>query len=114
MTVLLAVRSKSMKDYQIPRFLVFLLFYLLILVGNIIIITVVVVDPKRHKPMYFFLTNLSVLDILFTTTTIPKMLAMFLVDAKTISFQACFLQMYSFHGLTVTEALILVVMSYDR
>ncbi|XP_006036748.1 olfactory receptor 2AT4-like [Alligator sinensis] len=104
----------ALQDYQLPRILVFLLFYLLILVGNITIITVVVVDPKLHKPMYFFLTNLSVLDILFTTTTIPKMLAMFLVDAKTISFQACFLQMYSFHGLTVTEALILVVMSYDR
>ncbi|XP_014381764.1 olfactory receptor 2AT4-like [Alligator sinensis] len=104
----------ALQDYQLPLFLVFLLFYLLILVGNIAIITVVVVDPKLHKPMYFFLTNLSVLDILFTTTTIPKMLAMFLVDAKTISFQACFLQMYSFHGLTVTEALILVVMSYDR
>ncbi|XP_059580817.1 olfactory receptor 2AT4-like [Alligator mississippiensis] len=104
----------ALQDYQFLLFSVLLLFYLLILVGNIAIITVVVVDPKLHKPMYFFLTNLSVLDILFTTTTIPKVLAVFLVNAKMISFQACFLQMYSFHGLGVTEALILVVMSYDR
>ncbi|KAM9173390.1 olfactory receptor 2AT4-like [Pangshura tecta] len=104
----------AFQDFQIPLFLVFLLFYLLILIGNIIIIAVVVVDRTLHKPMYFFLTNLSVLDILFTTTTIPKMLAMFLVNAKTISFHVCFLQMYCFHGLSVTESLLLVVMSYDR
>ncbi|NXK50796.1 O2AT4 protein, partial [Chauna torquata] len=104
----------ALQDFQTPLFVVFLLFYLLILVSNAIIVTVVVVDPTLHKPMYFFLVNLSVLDVLFTTTTIPKMLAMFLVNAKTISFQGCFLQMYSFHGLTVTEALILVVMAYDR
>ncbi|NXD11263.1 O2AT4 protein, partial [Nothocercus nigrocapillus] len=104
----------ALQDFQMTLFTVFLLFYLLILVGNVIIITVVLVDPKLHKPMYFFLVNLSVLDVLFTTTTIPKMLAMFLANAKTISFQGCFLQMYSFHGLTVTEALLLVVMAYDR
>ncbi|NWX04339.1 O2AT4 protein, partial [Caloenas nicobarica] len=104
----------ALQDFHTLFFIVFLLFYLLILVGNAVIITVVVVDHTLHKPMYFFLINLSVLDVLFTTTTIPKMLAMFLVDAKTISFWGCFLQMYSFHGLTVTEALLLVVMAYDR
>uniref|UniRef100_A0A8C3HGF4 G-protein coupled receptors family 1 profile domain-containing protein n=1 Tax=Chrysemys picta bellii TaxID=8478 RepID=A0A8C3HGF4_CHRPI len=104
----------ALQDFQIPLFFVFFLFYMLILIGNIIIIAVVVVDHTLHKPMYFFLTNLSVLDILFTTTTIPKMLAMFLVNAKTISFHVCFLQMYCFHGLSVTESLLLVVMSYDR
>ncbi|XP_074836948.1 olfactory receptor 2AT4-like isoform X1 [Carettochelys insculpta] len=104
----------ALQDFQIPLFIVFLLCYLLILIGNVIIIAVVVIDETLHKPMYFFLTNLSVLDILFTTTTIPKMLAMFLVNAKTISFNICFLQMYGFHGLSVTESFLLVVMSYDR
>ncbi|XP_074836922.1 olfactory receptor 2AT4-like [Carettochelys insculpta] len=104
----------ALHDYQMPLFPVFLLCYLIILIGNVIIIAVVVMDEKLHKPMYFFLTNLSVLDILFTTTTIPKMLAMFLVNAKTISFNICFLQMYLFHGLTMAESLLLVVMSYDR
>ncbi|XP_075777398.1 olfactory receptor 2AT4-like isoform X2 [Pelodiscus sinensis] len=104
----------ALQDFQIPLFLVFLLCYLIILIGNTIIIAVVVIDQTLHKPMYFFITNLSVLDILLTTTTIPKMLAMFLVNAKTISFHVCFLQMYGFHGLAVTESLLLVVMSYDR
>ncbi|XP_049678703.1 olfactory receptor 2AT4 [Accipiter gentilis] len=112
--VFLLVGFPALQDFQTPLFIVFLLFYLLIMVGNAIIITVVVVDHTLHKPMYFFLINLSVLDMLFTTTTIPKMLAMFLANAKTISFWGCFLQMYSFHGLTVTEALLLVVMAYDR
>nr|XP_009505163.1 PREDICTED: olfactory receptor 2AT4 [Phalacrocorax carbo] len=112
--VFFLVGFPALQDFQTLLFVVFLLFYLLILVGNAVIITVVVVDRTLHKPMYFFLINLSVLDLLFTTTTIPKMLAMFLANAKTISFRGCFLQMYSFHGLTVTEALLLVVMAYDR
>ncbi|KAM9300310.1 LOW QUALITY PROTEIN: olfactory receptor 2AT4 [Morus bassanus] len=104
----------ALQAFQTPLFIVFLLFYLLTLVGNAVIITVVVVDCTLHKPMYFFLINLSVLDLLFTTTTIPRMLAMFLANAKTISFRGCFLQMYSFHRLAVTEALLLVVMAYER
>ncbi|NXF67255.1 O2AT4 protein, partial [Ciccaba nigrolineata] len=100
----------SSPGFSDPFFIVFLLFYLLILVGDAVIITVVVVDHTLHKPMYFFPINLSVLDVLFTTTTIPKMLAMFLANAKTILFRGCFPQMYSFHGLTVTKALLLVVM----
>ncbi|XP_033929296.1 olfactory receptor 2AT4-like [Melopsittacus undulatus] len=112
--VFVLVGFPALQDSQTLLFVVFLLFYLLILAGNTIIITVVVADPTLHKPMYFFLLNLSVLDVLFTTTTIPKMLLMFLANARTISFQGCFLQMYSFHSLTVTEALLLVVMAYDR
>ncbi|XP_062983818.1 olfactory receptor 2AT4 [Elgaria multicarinata webbii] len=100
--------------HQFPLFFVFLVFYLLILASNLTVIMAVFIDPKLHKPMYFFLTNLSILDILLTTTTIPKMLAMFLVNSKFISAQGCFLQMYCFHGLVVTETFLLVIMSYDR
>ncbi|XP_009972597.3 olfactory receptor 2AT4 [Tyto alba] len=112
--VFFLVGFPALQDFQTSFFVVFLLSYLLILASNAVIITVVVLDHTLHKPMYFFLINLSVLDVLFTTTTIPKMLAMFLANAKTISFRGCFLQMYSFHMLTVTEALLLVVMAYDR
>nr|XP_056714795.1 olfactory receptor 2AT4-like [Euleptes europaea] len=104
----------NLQDHQFPLFCVFLVFYLLILACNLTIIMAVVFDPKLHKPMYFFLTNLSVLDILLTTTTMPKMLAMFLVNSRLISALGCFLQMYCFHGLVVTETFLLVVMSYDR
>ncbi|XP_075403897.1 olfactory receptor 2AT4-like [Tenrec ecaudatus] len=94
--------------------LIFLLIYLLILVGNTLILVAVVAEPSLHKPMYFFLINLSTLDILSTTTTVPKMLSLFLLGDHFLSFPACFLQMYLFHGLNCSEAFILVVMAYDR
>lgn len=98
----------------LPVFFIFLLFYLLILTGNTLILVAVVTEPRLHKPMYFFLINLSALDILFTTSTVPKMLSLLLLGDHVLSFPACFLQMYLFHGLNCTEAFILVVMAYDR
>ncbi|XP_004382078.1 olfactory receptor 2AT4-like [Trichechus manatus latirostris] len=98
----------------LPVFLIFLLIYLLILVSNTLILLAVVAELSLHKPMYFFLINLSALDILSTTTTVPKMLSLFLLEDHFLSFPVCFLQMYLFHGLSGSEAFILVVMSYDR
>ncbi|XP_069495655.1 olfactory receptor 2AT4-like [Ambystoma mexicanum] len=112
--VFLLVGFPSLQNFQILLFIIFLIFYLLILIGNVMILCAVVMDRNLHKPMYFFLSNLSVLDILCTTTTIPKMLAMFLMNYRTISFHGCFIQMYFFHGLAVTESFFLVVMAYDR
>lgn len=98
----------------LPVFFIFLFFYLLILVGNALILVAVVTEPRLHKPMYFFLINLSALDILFTTTTVPKMLSLLLLGDHVLSFPACFLQMYLFHSFSCAEAFILVVMAYDR
>ncbi|XP_013908810.1 PREDICTED: olfactory receptor 2AT4 [Thamnophis sirtalis] len=108
------VGFSSLQEHQFLLFFVFLAFYLLILSSNVTVVVAVATDAKLHKPMYFFLINLSVLDVLLTTLTIPRMLAMFLVDAKRVSSKGCFLQMYLFHGLAVTETFLLVVMSYDR
>ncbi|XP_027703892.1 olfactory receptor 2AT4-like [Vombatus ursinus] len=102
------------ESFALPVFFIFLILYLLIVTGNILILAAVVIDSNLHKPMYFFLTNLSALDILFTTTTIPRMLSLFLLDDRILSFPVCFLQMYLFHGLGCGEAFILVVMAYDR
>ncbi|XP_005379955.1 PREDICTED: olfactory receptor 2AT4-like [Chinchilla lanigera] len=98
----------------LPIFFLFLLLYLLILVGNTLILVAVVAEPSLHKPVFFFLINLSALDILFTTTTVPKMLSLFLFGDRLLSFPACFLQMYLFHSFSCSEAFILVVMAYDR
>ncbi|XP_053415952.1 olfactory receptor 2AT4-like [Nycticebus coucang] len=98
----------------ISLFFIFFLIYLIILAGNALILVAVVAEPSLHKPMYFFLINLSALDILSTTTTVPKMLSLFLLGDRLLSFPACFLQMYLFHGLSCSEAFILVVMAYDR
>ncbi|XP_032751570.1 olfactory receptor 2AT4-like [Rattus rattus] len=102
------------KSLFLPVFFIFLLLYLLILVGNTLILVAVVAEPSLHKPMYFFLINLSALDIFSTTTTVPKLLALFLLEDHFLSFPACFLQMYLFHGFNCSEAFILVVMAYDR
>ncbi|XP_013000732.1 olfactory receptor 2AT4-like [Cavia porcellus] len=98
----------------LPIFFIFLLLYLLIFVGNTLILVAVVAEPSLHKPMFFFLINLSALDILFTTTTVPRMLSLFLFGDHLLSFPACFLQMYLFHSFSCSEAFILVVMAYDR
>ena len=98
----------------LPVFFIFLSFYLLILVGNALILVAVVIEPRLHKPMYFFLINLSALDILFTTTTVPKMLSLLLPGDHYLSFSACFLQIYLFQSFSCSEAFILVVMAYDR
>ncbi|KAM5248487.1 olfactory receptor 2AT4 [Ctenodactylus gundi] len=95
-------------------FFIFLLFYILILAGNTLILAAVVAEPSLHKPMYFFLINLSALDILFTTTTVPKMLSLFLLGDRFLTFPSCLLQMYLFQSFTCSEAFILVVMAYDR
>lgn len=102
------------KSFFLFVFLIFLLIYLLILVGNVLILVAVVVEPSLHKPMYFFLINLSALDILSTTTTVPKMLSLLLLGDRFLSFPACFLQTYLFHSFSYSEAFILVVMAYDR
>uniref|UniRef100_A0A671FMA6 Olfactory receptor n=1 Tax=Rhinolophus ferrumequinum TaxID=59479 RepID=A0A671FMA6_RHIFE len=94
--------------------LIFLFIYLLMLVGNTMILAAVVAEPSLHKPMYFFLINLSARDIHSTTSTVPKMLSLFLLGDHTLTFPACFLQMYLFHSFSCSEAFILVVMAYDR
>ncbi|XP_052013816.1 olfactory receptor 2AT4 [Apodemus sylvaticus] len=114
-TVFYLVGIPSLPEpFYLPVFFLFLLFYLLILMGNTLILVAVVAEPSLHKPMYFFLINLSALDILFTTTTVPKMLSLFLLGDRFLSFPSCLLQMYLFQSFTCSEAFILVVMAYDR
>ncbi|KAM6984596.1 olfactory receptor 6N1 [Aplochiton taeniatus] len=104
----------SLGDQQTMLFIIFLLAYIIILVGNSGIIFLVRTDPKLHCPMYFFILNLSMVDIIYTTVTIPNMLSGFLTHNKTISLPGCLLQMYSFTHMAVTGRAILTVMAYDR
>nr|XP_033780422.1 olfactory receptor 5V1-like [Geotrypetes seraphini] len=99
---------------ELILFGVFLIIYLMTLTGNMLIIVTVSIFPVFNTPMYFFLRNLSFLDICFTSTTVPKMLMNFLAQAKTISFIGCITQMYSFIALGSVECILLAVMSYDR
>ncbi|XP_053330345.1 olfactory receptor 12D1-like [Spea bombifrons] len=92
----------------------FLLFYITNLAGNISIMGLTIKDQRLHRPMYFFLCNLSFLDICFSSVSVPKMLADSLSLNKTISFVGCICQIHFFHFLGSTEVLLLTAMSYDR
>ncbi|KAM9002969.1 olfactory receptor 2W3-like [Sarcophilus harrisii] len=95
-------------------FVIVLIFYLITLIGNIIIILVSQLDTRLHTPMYFFLTNLSFLDLCFTTSSIPQLLFNLGGHNKSISFLGCAIQLFMFLGLGGTECILLAVMAYDR
>ncbi|XP_021545112.2 olfactory receptor 6M1-like [Neomonachus schauinslandi] len=99
---------------QISLFVVLLFTCMLTLTGNTVIISLIWADNRLQTPMYFFLSNLSFLDISYTTSVTPKLLACLLQDKKTISFAGCITQTYFFFFLGTVEFILLVVMSFDR
>ncbi|XP_029783509.1 olfactory receptor 1A1 [Suricata suricatta] len=95
-------------------FILFLFIYPITLTGNLLIILAIRADIRLHNPMYFFLANLSFVDILFSSVTIPKMLSNHLLHSKAISFGGCLAQMYFMIALGNTDSYILAAMAYDR
>ncbi|XP_018409293.1 PREDICTED: olfactory receptor 1009-like [Nanorana parkeri] len=99
---------------NIPLFVIFLHIYITTVVGNIGIIYLCITKTHLHKPMYFFLSNLSFVDLVYSSAVTPKMLRDFLSETKAISFLGCALQMYIFGSFATIECLLLGVMAYDR
>ncbi|XP_069800163.1 olfactory receptor 5V1-like [Dendropsophus ebraccatus] len=95
-------------------FLLVLLLYLLTLGGNITIFLLVCLDHHLHTPMYFFLANLSIMDISCSTISLHRILFSFISGDKTVSFVECFVQIFLFLSLTCDELLVLAAMGYDR
>ena len=95
-------------------FVLILLMYLVILLGNGVLILVTILDSRLHTPMYFFLRNLSFLDICYTTSSIPLVLDGFLTPRKTISFSGCAVQMFLSFAMGATECVLLGMMAFDR
>ncbi|XP_036393628.1 olfactory receptor 6N2-like [Megalops cyprinoides] len=93
---------------------ILLVLYLIVLGGNLVILTVVILDSRLHIPMYIFLSNLAFIDIVITTTVLPKMISVCLWNNITISFSGCFLQMYIYLSFQSAEGFLLSVMAYDR
>nr|XP_036858171.1 olfactory receptor 2A12-like [Manis javanica] len=110
--VLLGFSSDPLSNRML--FLAFLLLYLSSVLGNGLIVTLIWLDVHLHTPMYFFLCVLSLLDMGYVTTTMPQMLVHLLAHSQTISFAACWLQMYVFSALGLSECVVFVVMAYDR
>ncbi|XP_038598653.1 olfactory receptor 7A10-like [Tachyglossus aculeatus] len=95
-------------------FMLFLWLYLLGVLGSLLIILAVSFDPHLHTPMYFFLTNLSLADICFLSTTVPKMLVNIQNHDKSISYAGCLAQMYFFVLFGTLDHFLLTGMAYDR
>ncbi|XP_066109427.1 olfactory receptor 7C1-like [Saccopteryx bilineata] len=101
-------------EHQPILFGLFLSMYLFTMLGNLLIILAVSSDSHLHTPMYFFLSNLSLADICFTSTTIPKMLVNIQTQNKSITYAGCITQMYFFMFFGGMDTLLLTVMAYDR
>ncbi|XP_074046252.1 olfactory receptor 2B2-like [Macrotis lagotis] len=97
-----------------PLFVIFLVAYIFALFGNISIILVSRLDPQLSSPMYFFVSNLSLLDLCYTTSTVPQMLGNLWGSEKTISYGGCVAQLYIFLALGSTECILLAIMAFDR
>ncbi|XP_051818409.1 olfactory receptor 2AP1-like [Antechinus flavipes] len=102
------------EDLQMVVFLLLLLAYLITISGNLTIITLTLLDTRLQTPMYFFLRNLSCLEIWFQTVIVPKMLVNIATGTKTISFAGCITQDFFHIFLGATEFFLLTAMSYDR
>ncbi|XP_072284827.1 olfactory receptor 5AR1-like [Pyxicephalus adspersus] len=104
----------SMYVLQVVFSLLLFLMYMVTLVGNLLLIFMVKLNPRLQTPMYFFLTNLAIIDICYATTVVPKMLANTLSQDGSISFMACAVQLYFHSALAVAECVILAIMAFDR
>ncbi|KAK1334214.1 hypothetical protein QTO34_005214 [Cnephaeus nilssonii] len=110
--VLLGISSYPQE--QIPLFLLFLFMYAINISGNFAIITLIISTPHLHTPMYIFLSNLALVDICFTSTTVPKMLQNIFSPTKIISYMGCLAQTYFFICFAAMENFLLAIMAYDR
>ncbi|KAM3832236.1 olfactory receptor 5V1-like [Vipera latastei] len=104
----------SLRGHQVHLFLVFLAAYLTTLMGNLMIIILVLLDSRLHTPMYFFLSQLSCLDVCLSSVVLPTILANLLRQEQTISFNQCLAQAFFLIGFSGCEPALLAIMAYDR
>nr|XP_023422022.1 olfactory receptor 151-like [Cavia porcellus] len=101
-------------ELQIPLFLLFLGIYMVTMVGNLGMVTLICLNKQLHTPMYYFLSNLSLVDLCYSSVTTPKMLVNFVSQKNAISYVGCMSQLYFFLVFVIAECYMLTVMAYDR
>nr|XP_008169935.1 olfactory receptor 1019-like [Chrysemys picta bellii] len=104
----------NQQDLQVVLFMVFLMFFVTTLVGNLGMIILISIDSRLHTPMYFFLCHLSLIDLGCSSSVAPKMMVNFLAERKTISYSGCTTQMFFFGFCILADCYFLAVMAYDR
>ncbi|XP_074083807.1 olfactory receptor 5B12-like [Macrotis lagotis] len=101
-------------ELQVPLFITFTIIYLITLVGNLGMVALISWDPHLHSPMYFFLSNLSLVDFGYSSAVTPKVIAGLLMGDKVISYNGCAAQMFFFMAFASAESYFLAAMAYDR
>ncbi|EPY89833.1 olfactory receptor 5B2-like [Camelus bactrianus] len=101
-------------ELQVPLFIIFTFIYLITLIGNLGMIMLILLDSHLHTPMYFFLSNLSLVDCVYSSAVTPKVMAGFLMGDKVISYGGCVAQMFFFVAFASVDCFLLAVMAYDR
>uniref|UniRef100_A0A673V0J6 Olfactory receptor n=2 Tax=Suricata suricatta TaxID=37032 RepID=A0A673V0J6_SURSU len=101
-------------ELQLPLFFLFLVVYVVTVVGNLGMITLIGLSAHLHTPMYYFLSNLSFIDLCHSTVITPKMLVNFVTEMNTISYPQCMTQLYFFLIFAIAECHMLAAMAYDR
>ncbi|EHA98802.1 Olfactory receptor 5B3 [Heterocephalus glaber] len=101
-------------ELQVPLFVIFLLIYLINVAGNLGMLFLILWDLRLHTPMYFFLGNLSLVDIWYSSAVTPTVVAGLLIGNKVISYSACAAQMFLFAAFATAENFLLAAMAYDR
>ncbi|XP_075433933.1 olfactory receptor 11A1-like [Ascaphus truei] len=113
-TEFLLLGFPAIHNFKILLFFVFLLLYIFTLAGNVLIIVLVSTSHQLRTPMYFFLSHLSLSDILMTTDIVPNMLYVIMAEGAVISLAGCISQYFLFGASATTECFLLTLMSYDR
>ncbi|XP_051820940.1 olfactory receptor 5B2-like [Antechinus flavipes] len=101
-------------ELQVPLFIMFTFIYLTTLVGNLGMVALISRDSQLHTPMYFFLSNLSLVDFGYSSTITPKVMAGLLTGNKIISYNECAAQLFFFEAFVIVENFLLATMAYDR
>ncbi|XP_059123634.1 olfactory receptor 8B8-like isoform X2 [Peromyscus eremicus] len=101
-------------DLKIPLFFLFLVIYMITALGNMTLIILIVLNSHLHTPMYFFLFNLSCIDLCYSSVITPKMLMNFIQKKNVISYTGCMTQLYFFCFFVISECYVLTSMAYDR
>ncbi|NXJ15157.1 OR6B1 protein, partial [Odontophorus gujanensis] len=104
----------GLMEMKVLLFIVFLLMYVVTVVENVIIISLIKANHELCKPMYFFLGQLSFIEVWYVSVTIPKHLANFIAEDRSISFAGCMTQLFFFISFICTECVLLSAMAYDR
>ncbi|XP_006877804.1 PREDICTED: olfactory receptor 5V1-like [Chrysochloris asiatica] len=113
-TEFILIGLSDLPEVRYPLFIALAAMYQITLMGNWAILLAIGTEKKLHTPMYYFLANLSIIDIFYSSTTVPKMLKNLLSEKQSISFVGCALQLFFLVGFVGNEVFLLSAMAYDR